>query len=47
MMIDKQGKNTGETAPNKPNQRPPEHDADAISKTRNQTKDKVNKALNG
>jgi hypothetical protein len=46
MMIDKQGKNSGETAPNKSNQRPSEHDADAISKARNQTKDKVNKTLN-
>jgi len=47
MMIDKQGKNSGETAPNKSNQRPSEHDADAISKARNQTSDKVKKTLNG
>lgn len=47
MMIDKQGKNTGETAPKKSNQRPSEYDPDAISKARNQTKDKMNKALNG
>jgi len=37
---------SGETAPNKPNQRPSEHDAGAISKARHQKKDKVKNTLN-
>jgi len=42
-MNDRQGRNIGEAAPNKGNQRPREHDADAVSKLKNKTKDNVNR----
>jgi len=47
MSIDRQGKNSGETAPNKSTQRPKENrGSSGISSYRNSVKGKVEKILN-